>query len=198
MDPKFTSADWLGLQISYLEAVRHGQLDRFNRRRWQQSDSFAEWLQPENLASLASRQATTLYRASGGRQVADFGTNTEDDLRDSLDFLLYDTITLEARFAECASPQGAFKLAGAGKEFISYVLCLKNPGLFGIWNAASERTLRRLGLFTPTMAKGHLGLGYLEVLESLAIVRQRMGLEHFRQVDEFCYVISRGLGVGAK
>jgi hypothetical protein len=108
--------------------------------------------------------------------------------------LLYDTITLEARFAECASDQGAFNLAGASKEFISYLLCLKSPGLFAVWNSASERTLRRLGLLTASMTRGHLGLGYLEVLDALARVRQRLGLEHYQQVDEFCYFISRGLG----
>lgn len=194
MDIRFGNADWVALGESYLAAVSRGQLDRFNQRRWRDAAIFIPWLEPEALTRLTQEQALRLYRASGGRQIKEFKTNSDEDVRDSLDFLLYDTITLEARFAECASNQGAFKLAGAGKEFISYLLCLKNPGLFAVWNSASERTLRRLGLFKPTMTKGHLGLGYLEVLDALARVRQRLGLEHFQQVDEFCYVISRGRG----
>ena len=194
MDQRFGNPDWVALGESYLAAVSRGQLDRFNQRRWREAELFSPWLESEPLTQLTQQQALGLYRASGGRQIGEFKTNSEEDCRDSLDFLLYDTITLEARFAECASDQGAFKLAGAGKEFISYLLCLKNPGLFAVWNSASERTLRRLGLLTATMTRGHLGLGYLEISDALARVRQRLGLEHFQQVDEFCYVISRGLG----
>ena len=175
MESRFDSPDWIAWRESYLAAVGRGQLDRFNQRRWREAEIFIPWLEPEPLTQLTDSQALRLYRASGGRQIGEFKTNIEEDVRDSLDFLLYDTITLEARFAECASTQGAFKLAGAGKEFVSYILCLKNPGLFAVWNPASERAMRRLGLFTPTMARGHLGLGYFEVLDALSRVRQRMG-----------------------
>ena len=191
MAARLQSPDWVALREAYQEALREGRLDRFIQRRWERAETFREWLQPEALGRLSLEQALTIYRAAGGRHTGDFSANSEDDRRDSLDFLLYDTITLEARFAECVAEQGAFKLAGAGREFISYVLCLVNPRLFAVWNPASQRTLRRLGMHTPTMSRGHAGLGYLEVLEALERIRRSTGLEHFRQVDEFCYVIGR-------
>ena len=75
-------------------------------------------------------QAIELYRASGGRDISQFKTNTIEDIRDGLDFLLYDNIKLEGRFDECAASEGAYRMAGTGKEFPSYLLCLSNPGIF--------------------------------------------------------------------
>ena len=72
-----------------------------------------------------------LYRASGGREASAFTSVPIEELRDSLDFLLYDTIKLEGRFDECVNPDGAYKLQGAGKEFVSWLLCLRNPGIAG-------------------------------------------------------------------
>jgi hypothetical protein len=191
MDSRVKSPDWVALRNEYQRVPREGQLDRFVQRRWGQADTLRDWLEQESLTGLTLRQAQSLYRAAGGRQTREFNTNSEADLRDSLDFLLYDTITLEARFAECVSEQGAFKLVGAGREFISFVLCLSNPRLFAVWNPASQRALRRLGMHTPTMSRGHVGLAYLEVLDALELVRRRVGLEDYRQVDEFCYLMGR-------
>ena len=50
---------------------------------------------------------------------------------------MYDTIRLEGRFQECAAEGGAYKSAGAEKEFVSYLLCLKDP------NSASPMTPNR-------------------------------------------------------
>jgi hypothetical protein len=136
-------------------------------------------------------QALCLYRASGGTRCRQFQTNPIEEIRDSLDFLLYDTITLEGRFEECVSEQGAYRLAGAGKGFMSYLLCLRDPSLFGIWNPNVERALRLLNLYPPTMGRGHLGLGYLDLLDVLQEVKRRVGLADFAAVDEFCYGLAR-------
>ena len=94
------------------------------------SAEFHQWLQQEELLTLTTDQAMELYRASGGRDAAQFKTNAIEDIRDGLDFLLYDNIKLEGRFDECAAPDGAYRLAGAGRELPSYLLCLSNPSLF--------------------------------------------------------------------
>ena len=136
-------------------------------------------------------QALVLYRASGGGKTGEFKTNSVEEIRDSLDFLLFDTIMLEERFGECASQEGAYNLAGTGKEFYSYLLCLRNPALFAVWNSHAERALRRLEIFPQSLRKGHLGLRYLDLLESLQPVCQQLGLADFRSVDEFAYVLSK-------
>jgi hypothetical protein len=135
-------------------------------------------------------QALSLYIASGGNRRAEFKGNTIEEIRDSLDFLLYDTVMLEGRFTECAAEGGAYKLAGAGKEFVSYLLCVKDPSIFAVWNSRAERTLRKLGMYRERMRKGPLGVRYLDVLVALSLVRQRIGLGDFRAVDEFSYAMA--------
>ena len=136
-------------------------------------------------------QARSIYRAAGGARSRQFQTNPIEEIRDSLDFLLYDTITLEGRFQECASEQGGFRLAGAGKEFTSYLLCLRDPSLFAIWSPYVERALRVLDMYPSTLKKGHLGLRYLDLLDALQAVKRLAGLIDFPAVDEFCYAVTR-------
>ena len=185
------SADRFALAEAYRQAEREGALARYWKRHWQRADELATWLSEDELPSLTEEQGRALYRASGGSRSKDFAVNPIAEVRDTLDFLLYDSITLEARFNECVSEMGAYRLAGAGKEFISYLLCLRQPGLLAVWNPAAERTLRRLGLYPKTLGKGHLGLRYLDLLDGLQRVRTMHGLADYREVDEFCYFVSR-------
>ena len=136
-------------------------------------------------------QALELYRASGGRDVAGFKTNTIEDIRDGLDFLLYDNIKLEGRFDECAAPEGAYRMAGTGKEFPSYLLCLSNPGLFAVWNSNAEGLLKRSGLAPAGVRRGPIGIRYLDLLEGLNQVRARSGRHDFREIDELAYQSAR-------
>ncbi len=110
-----------------------------------------------------------------------------EDMRDGIDFLLYDNIKLEGRFDECAAPEGAYRMAGAGKEFPSYLLCLGNPGLFAVWNANAERLLKRAGLLSDSMNRGPMGIRYLDLLEALNQLRARSGRRDFREIDELAY-----------
>ena len=185
------SAKWLGYLEAYQNALRLGRLESYRQRRWQQSDELFSWLEQSTLPDLSMEQALVLYRASGGGRTGEFRTNPIEEVRDSLDFLLFDTIMLEGRFDECAAPEGAYNLAGTGKEFYSYLLCLRSPALFAVWNSHAERALRRLEIFPKTLRKGHLGLRYLDLLESLQPVRQQLGLADFRVVDEFAYALSQ-------
>lgn len=183
--------DYLTLRDSFPEAVQQGTLRHYWEKRWGRAGEYAGWLSDANLPSLSMEQAVTLYQSSGGRRSAQFKSNTLEEIRDSLDFLLYDTIKLEGRFDECVAEGGAYALAGTSKEFISYLLCLRNPALFGVWNASAERALRVLGLYPATLRKGHWGLRYLDLLEVLQQLRVRLRLGDFREVDLFCHWASR-------
>ena len=188
------SSKGLALADTYQQVVSSGQLDRYRKRRWQWAKEYVAWLTQSALADLSMDQALSIYRSGGGTHSGQFQTNPVEEIRDSLDFLLYDTITLEGRFEECVSEQGAYRLAGAGKGFISYLLCLRDPSLFGIWNPYVERALRALralDLYPPTLGKGHLGLRYLDLLDALQRVKQLVGLADFAAVDEYCYGVTQ-------
>ena len=179
------------LAAAYGAALDQGELTRYRQRRWAEAGAWAGWLSPEELPALTAPQALTLYRASGGNRSKVFAANPIAEIRDTLDFLLYDTITLEARFNECVSEGGAYKLDGAGKEFVSYLLCLGQSRLLAVWNPAAERSLRCLGRYPGTLSKGHWGLRYLDLLDALQRVRTQYGLADYREVDQFCYFLSR-------
>jgi len=168
------------------------RLLNYRRKKWLRSAEFHQWLQQDALLELTMDQALELYRASGGRDTAEFKTNTIEDVRDGLDFLLYDTIKLEGRFDECAAPEGAYRMAGAGLEFPSYLLCLSNPGLFGVWNANAEGLLKQAGLLPSNIKRGPIGIRYLDILGALNQVRARSGRQDFREIDELAYQAARG------
>ena len=136
------SADhWVDLSDTYHTAVNEGRLEAYRKWRWQRSGEFAQWLTETVLPSLSEKQAADLYRGSASNQAKEFKTNTIEEVRETLDFLLYDEIKLEGRFQECAAEDGGFKLAGAGKQFVSYLMCLRDPGLFAVWTTHAERLL---------------------------------------------------------
>ena len=179
------------LRRLYDEADEAGSLDSFRKRRWSRAAEFAGWLEPEAIPALEPEQALRLYRASGGRDAASFATNSIEDLRDSLDFLLYDTIKLEGRFDECAAQGGAYRLTGAGREFVSWLLCLRNPSLFCVWNTSAERMLRRTGAYPSSMKQGPEGIRYLDMLEALGRLGSQAGLPNFIAVDELAWLVAR-------
>ena len=93
-----------GLRELFTLADDDRRLQAYRRKKWQRSAEFCGWLQQDALAALNMVQAVDLYRASGGRDTARFETNPIEEIRDGVDFLLYDNIKLEGRFDECAAP----------------------------------------------------------------------------------------------
>ena len=181
--------DWVGLREVFDRA--QPSVQKYREKRWQHSQKFATWIDEKTLPELSLEQAISLYTTAGGRKMGEFSSNSILEIRESLDFLLYDTIKLEGRFQECGAEGGAYKLAGAGKEFVSYLLCVKDPLLFAVWNSNVEMALKKLGIQTRVLKQGPLGICYLDLLEALAPVRQRLGLADFRTVDEFAYAVTR-------
>ena len=182
--------DWPHLAETFRKAQQDGELNAFRKRRWG-NDGRADWLDQDYLTALTEAEALALYRGAGGRQAKRFGANPIADVRDAVDFLLYDTIKLENRFEECATESGGFGLAGAGKEWPSYLLTLREPTLFAPWSPHTERALRRLGMLPPGLRSGHPGLCYIDLLDILGSLAHRMQMADFRNVDEFCYLNGR-------
>ena len=182
--------DWPHLAETFRKAQQDGELDAFRKRRWG-NDGRADWLDQDYLTALTVAEASALYRGAGGRHAKRFGANPIADVRDAVDFLLYDTIKLENRFEECATESGGFGLAGAGREWASYLLTRREPTLFAPWSPHTERALRRLGMLPRWLRSGHPGLCYIDLLDTLAVMAHRLHLPDFRSVDEFCYLNGR-------
>ncbi len=191
MAAKPGAVDWVALRESFLQVQAQPKQLEYRRRRWGWTQEFAAWVDQGSLPSLSMKQALFLYSASGGARRRDFNSNTIEEVRESLDFLLYDTVKLEGRFQECAADGGAYKLAGTGKEFVSYLLCIRNPALFAVWNSNAERAFRKLQVPTEQLRKGPLGIAYMDLLEASSLMRQRLRLADFRALDEFWYSITR-------
>ena len=190
--------DWVGLREAFIQAQSQPYLQIYRRKRWQRSEKFAKWVDDARLPDLTMEQALSLYAAAGGRQREEFESNSILEIRESLDFLLYDTVKLEGRFQECGAKVGAYKLEGAGKEFVSFLLCVRDPMLFAVWNSNVVKMLKQLKIQTATFTQGPLGICYLDLLEALAPVRRRLGLPDFRAVDEFAYTVTRSARQGTQ
>ena len=179
------------LQSLFTLAEGDRRLQNYRRKKWLRAKEFRQWLEQDALLELTMDQALHLYRASGGREAATFKSNSIEEVRDALDFLLYDNIKLEGRFDECAAPEGAYRLAGTGKEFTSYLMCICNPALFAVWNANAEGLLKRAGLIPTSIKRGPMGIRYLDLLDALNQVRSRSGHQDFRAIDELAYQAAR-------
>jgi len=190
--------DWITLRDAFQKAKDQPYLQKYRDRRWARSMEFAEWISETGLPKLSKDQALLLYTGAFGKRRQEFATNGIEEIQESLDFLLYDAVKLEGRFQECVAEGGAYKLAGAGKEFTSYLLCLKDPTLFAVWNSNAERTIRKLGLDAVSLRKDPVGISYIDLLEASAVVRLRLGLADFRAVDEFSFNITRDTQRGCK
>ena len=182
------------LRLVYEESINSGADSSYRKRRWSRAAEFAGWIAQDALASLETKNALRLYRSSGGREAAAFSSVPIEELRDSLDFLLYDTIKLEGRVDECISPDGAYKLDGAGREFVSWLLCLRDPALLGVWNTSAERMLKRIGAYPDSMNRGPMGIRYLDLMEALARVGAQLGLRDFIELDILAHLSTRARG----
>ena len=179
------------LVSQFSEAIATGVLDNYIKRTFSKALEFSESLDETQLHSLTTELSLSIYRASGGRKIGEFNKNPIEDIGDTIDFLLYDNIKLEGRFYECVSDFGSYKLLGAGKEFISYLLHLRDPSLFGIWNGSAEKSLKLLGWDTANLKKGPWGIRYIDLLDMSHRIQSRFRLPDLRSVDQFNHWIVR-------
>ncbi len=175
------------------EAFRAQVLHMSAMDRWNRIGQFQGWLQQSSLQHLTLEQAQVLYSASGGRKGKEFKSNSPEEVRDSIDFLLYDPLSLDGRFSECVDPEGAYTLKGCGKSFVSYLLCVRYPQLFGHWSSYSDKSLSMLGTARPKARKMAQGQGttYVQYLDVLWSVRKAAGMADFPELDRFLWWLSR-------
>ena len=160
-------------------------------RRWKRATEFHGWLQQDVVLELTIGQARELYRAGGGRKIGEFNTNSLKEIRDAIDFLLNDPLSLEGRFSECVNQGSAYALNGCGKEFASYLLSIKEPHLLGVWSTYSEKALALLGFTIPRKRNVSPGTKYVQYIDLLWGMRRATALEDFQELDRFLYWLVR-------
>ena len=176
---------------TFVMASNDGLLSGFREKRWSGAEKWRGWLDQNTLPYLSLEHSVVMFRASGSKGIKAFGANKIDEIRESLDFLLYDPVSLEGRFAECVALDGAYHCGGFDKEFVTFLLCLREPSLFGIWQPYVVKALKIFGNCPLNFGKGHVGLAYLDLLDALMEIRRVTGLPDFISVDEYCYAITR-------
>ena len=176
---------------TFVTVSSNGLLAGFRKKRWGEFEKWRGWLDQNTLPYLSLEHSLVMFRASGSKGIKAFGANKIDEIRESLDFLLYDPVSLEGRFAECVALDGAYHCGGFDKEFVTFLLCLREPSLFGVWQPYVVKALKIFGNCPLNFGKGHVGLAYLDLLDALMEIRRVTGLPDFISVDEYCYAITR-------
>ena len=81
-------------------------------------------------------------------------------LREALSLLVDERLPLRTRLDHMRPPGGTPMVRGLGPGVITLILHFVDPGRYGILNATSERSIKRLGLYPETLAKASLATRY--------------------------------------
>ncbi len=177
------------------ELLFSGQLEKLRQRKWGRSAAVLELLEERRVETLSPEDAYRLYRGlpiSQGKRKAFLG-NPIQDIRDSLWFLLYGEAPYEIRVWELLDDLGGYRLAGADRQLISALLCLKEPWLYGLANARVDRALRRLRL-APSLDRNESNAGkFQKTQESLWRLRTAAGFPDLTVTDDFLDSLEQGM-----
>jgi hypothetical protein len=160
-------------------------------------ENICSLLLPDALHKLSSENAERIYNemSVGGPKLypRTYIENGLDKIRTSLKYLLYGSDDLAQRFYNFAgNPDSEFRLNGVGRAFASTALHLIDHQQYGIWNAAADGGLKKLGMF-PKMKRGsHLGKQYVTIVDVLKNLQVICGFQDLSITDEFVELIYHG------
>jgi hypothetical protein len=170
------------------------------RREWWGKLGVKELITEEGIERLDPDAALWLYKNVGwGAKLypRSFLESGIDSIKKALKYLLYGADPVEKRFFHVVDSRGDLKLAGAAREFASFLLCMRDPKSFAIWNGAVDAGLKMLG-FLPARTRGeHVGVTYTKICQACEDVRQRAGFADLQATDEFIELIAHGI-IGAE
>ena len=177
------------------ELLLSGQLEKLRQRKWGRSAAVVELLEERRVETLSPEDAYRLYRGlpiPQDKRKAFLG-NPIQDIRDSFWFLLYGEAPYEIRVWELLDDLGGYRLAGADRQLISALLCLKEPWLYGLDNARVDRALRRLRL-APSFDRSESNAGkFQKTQESLWRLRTAAGFPDLTVTDDFLDSLEQGI-----
>jgi outer membrane protein assembly factor BamB/thermostable 8-oxoguanine DNA glycosylase len=108
-------------------------------------------------------------------------------LRETIAFLLNESIDIKTRINEVLKGNGRYKIAGMGKNLATAILHVFKPDKYAIWNNRVEDALKKFGLL-PRLS-GDLGEHYLKLNQVLTDLKTKLNTD-LTTVDMFMYYIS--------
>ncbi|GEM_PF-2290730 len=180
----------------YLErfrAIKNGpEIAKLHTRKWGKISRAKELIQEDALNDLTEAQAEELYRclpiSQRGRSV--FLANPIKEVREALGFLLWEQLMYEMRVYEFLDQDW---LKGADVSLAAALLCVKDPDLYGIISANTEKGFKHLKMY-PKFDPKESQAGRFQKLQETLFLLFRMGeFQDLPEVDDFLEALSKGM-----
>jgi hypothetical protein len=169
------------------------------RREWfdEPMGNIRPLLLPHALDNLSLEDAERIYNEMtvGGPKLypRTYIENGLEKIRESLKYLLYGSDDIAQRFHNFAgNPESEFRLNGVGRAFASTALFLVDHKRYGIWNAAVDGGLKKLGMLPKRKRGAHLGEQYIAIVDALKELQAVCGFQDLSITDEFVELIYHG------
>lgn len=139
-------------------------------------------LSPERVAGIDKEGFLTFLRDENRQHTMGLGrgvsmTADMPRLREALAVLVDERLTLAERLDRLRPPGGVPMVKGLGPSVITAFLHFVDPQRYGILNGASERVMRRLGLYPDLPTSASLAERYEAVNRVLLRVASALGVE---------------------
>lgn len=177
--------------------INSAEAQEWINKRWEDHGRWKEWIAPEKIDNLSDEELKTkffeYYNKGAGRHPFDARWRnkiTEDmaKFRETLKFLLDETIPLEHRLNEVLNSDGTYHINGMGKALVTSLLMDLNLDKYSTWNGKTEISLKVLGLMPN--GNGSFGEKYELIMDILTHIRDLSPNISFLEIDHFEHIIS--------
>ncbi|MDV2495789.1 MAG: endonuclease NucS [bacterium] len=110
--------------------------------------------------------------------------------RDTLTFLLDETISLKERINEVLNKNGKHHIEGLGRGLTTSLLMDLNPQQYVTWNNKTDKGLETLGC-QPSFERGDdWGTKYEKILEAIREIQSLNPQSNFLEIDHFLHIVA--------
>jgi len=179
--------------------VASEEAQRWKEKRWKYHKRWKEWIDPNKLDTLSDdelkRRFLEYFNEGAGRHPfnAIYRDRIVRDIkkfRETMKFLLNESIPVRERLNEILNKDGRFHIEGIGKALATSILMDLDPQKYATWNNKTNMGLEALGL-TPQFARGDdWGTKYEKVMEILRHIKDLKLELSFLEVDHFLHIVS--------
>ena len=175
-----------------------GKIKEYKPDREEAHKKWVEWLNTESLEKISDDELKNkfieYYDRGAGRHTF-IPINRDRIIRDikkfreTLKFLLNESIDIKQRINEVLENDGKYKIEGVGKALVTSFLFDFNPDKYCIWNNRVEIGLEKIG-WKPQL-RGKMGEKYSQILETLEKLKfvAPEPYNNFNDIDTFLHII---------
>jgi|SRR5690348_3939681 len=171
---------------------RGERLDDHNRWR--------NWIDPAKIDAIADEELKTYFLEYFNKGAGRHPFNkiyrdrivrpTVSRFRQTLKFLLDETVPVEQRLNDVLDKNGKHHIEGLGRGLATSILMDLNPLVYATWNNKTEMGLTSLGRMPDFSKNEMLGSCYLKVLREISEIRNLRSELTFLDIDYFLHVVS--------